>query len=275
MIKIGIISNSHSEIEFVKEIQKLKEFKVTGTFNNLEKEKEQLYSLEELVDTSEALYIEKLDEPAGETIKSFLRRSTHIFLRNPFISSLSSIRQLASFQQEAGSIIQIYNAGIFHSEILKLKDKLETPLLLDLELTIDDENNLKQEILNTLLFLIGMEKSDFRKLEVFGLQGDKQSFINLHIHFVSGSVAHLKIYTNKNTRQNFRLNIYQKESAPTLLQIKSTIHKKEKPEQNALKHFLKAIKDQDSILLSLNELYQGLNALQEIEEKLKYPNIQL
>lgn len=275
MIKIGIISNSCSEIEFVQEIQKLKEFKITGLLNALTDIKGQPYSLGELLDSSEALYIDKLEVPGTESLKSFLRKSTHIFLKNPFISSLSSIRQLASFQQEAGSIIQIYNPYVFHPEILSMKDKLETPLFLDMELTIDTETKLEQELLKTLLLFSGTEKSDFRKLEVFGLQGKEQSLLNLHIQFVSGSIAQLKVYTQKDNPRSCRINIYQKESAPVQLQIKSTFSIDEKSKQNALNHFMKGINDQDATLLSLNELDQSITALQEIKEKLKYPNIQL
>ncbi len=275
MIKIGIISKSQSEIEFIKEIQKLKEFKITGIYNPSTEEKEQHYDLDELLNTSEALYIDNIEEPKIETLKSFLRKSSHIFIRNPFISGLSSIRQLASFQQEAGSVIQIYTPYMFHSEILNLNNKLETPLLLDMEVTIDSNTKLEQELLKTLLFLAGIEKSDFRKLEVFGLKGEQQTLINLHIQFVSGSIAQLKIRTSSVNSESCKIHIYQKESAPTKIETKPISDQKEKSEQNALRHFIKGINKQDSILLSLNELQQALSVLQEIKEKLKYPNIKL
>ena len=274
MVKLAIISEGKTEIEFIQKIQGIKDIKITGIASPA-KENEHLYNTDELLDQSEAVYLESLKTPSTETLKSFLRKSTHIFLKEPFISSLSSIRQLGNFQQEAGSIIQIYNPFFFHSDVLRMKDKLETPLLLDVEVTVKDKSELEQELLKTLLFIAGTEKSDFRKLEVFGLQGDKQALINLHFQFVSGSIAQIKLYTQKSNRANCRINIYQKESDPLQLELQTSADLCEKSEQNALKQFAKAIKTQEGNLITLTELLQALGALEEIKEKLKYPNIQI
>ena len=275
MIKLGILAGSDPEVELVEEIQQLKIFKVTGVLRPGEDKNEEKCAINDLLDFSDSLYVDELEEPKIESLKSFLRRSNHVFLKKPFFSSLSGIRQLISFQQEAGSVIQLFNPCLFHPEILKLRTKLETPLLIDMEITIADETTLEQELLNMLIFLSGAEKSDFRKLEVFGLQGTKHSLINLHIQFVSGSIGQLKIFTNKDKPGNCKIHIHQKESPPISLEMPAVEEKGKKAEMQALKNFAKGIRQKDCMLVSLNELFQAVSALLEIKEKLKYPNIKL
>ena len=274
MIKIGILTNCQSELELVDEIQQVKDFKVSGVVSRSDGGDNGNQALDELLDATDALYVDKLVGSEIESLKSYLRRSEHVFLKKPFVSSLSGIRQLISFQQEAGSVIQIFNACLFHQDILKLNGKLESPMLIDMEITIDEESKLEGELLNTLLFLCGTEKSDFRKIEVFGLQGTKHSLINLHIQFVSGSIGQLKIFTNKQKPGNCKIHIHQKDSKPICFDMSSGA-KGKKSEQNALKQFAREIKNNTGMVVSLNELFQAVSALQEIKEKLKYPNIKL
>ncbi len=276
MINIGILSNKQSCIETIKIIQDLDGFKISGIQSKVKQDSEvQSSAIEELIDSSEAVYIDGLADPEVETLKSILRKSTHVFLKEPFFSSPSGISKLIDFQQEAGSVIQIFNPCLFFPEIVRMKGNLDLPLLIDMEVVVQELNDLETELLNTLLFLIGSEGSGFRKIEVFGLQGKDQLLINLHLQFISGSIAQLKLFTSKKLSGKCKLGIYQRESAPISLELDIFDKKNLISEQTALAHFALAIEQNKGNLLSLNELAQAVTAVQEIKDKLKFPNVHI
>lgn len=275
MIKIGVIAQVESEDELVQDFKRLKDFKISSSSGGNVEETAETAGDMELIHSSDAIYVDQLKVPEVEALKSYLRLSKDVFIKKPFVTSLRGIQQLINFQQEANCIVQLYSPCLFHPAILKVKEDLEAPLLFDMEIVLEDEKELEMELLKTLLFLSGIAKSDFRKIEVFGLKGEKQSLINLHVQYISGSIGQLKVFTTKNRPACCKLDIHQKESAPISVEIKTDSKEERDSKINALSHFANAINQKGAIILSLTDLHQAIRALIEVKEKLKYPNIQL
>ncbi|MGQ8338721.1 hypothetical protein ACUNWD_19340 [Sunxiuqinia sp. A32] len=274
MIRIGILNKSQIGVEYIQKIQQFKEFKISGSLNPEECEKSQ-YAKESLLENSEAVYIAHNGTLEKDFLKMILRKSKNIFLQQAFFSKLTDIKELISLQQEAECIVQINNPYLFTSDVLKISSTLEKPQLTEISINLEEKGKLEFELLNVLLYLSKTDNSGYRKIDVFALQGEKHFLLNLHMQFISGSVAQLNIYMGEKSKSSCKVSIFQKDKVPVNIEITNSETQVSASEKNSLKEFIKSHKNKDATTLSLNDLHLALSALHEIKEKLKYPNISL
>lgn len=273
MIRIGILSGNASNAESIKLVQQFKDFKITGIAQDIDTQntKNQQYTAEDLVCNSDATYI-NIQSPSFELVQMVIRKSNHLFLNTIPNFDLDQTKQLINLANEAGTNILLFNPLIFLNkkfQIQKYQNKLK---LIHIRLALDS-TDFESQLLNLLLFMTAIEKSEVRKSDVFAFEGvKKSSLINLRIQFSSGTVAQIELGEMFTTKQSV-IEIFQKDERPASFPI---AHLDPKTiltaERNALTHFIKSIVKQTTISISLNELEQALICLGEIKEKLKYFN---
>ncbi len=274
MIKIGILNNSPYAADSIMKIQQLADFEVSGIFNQVEYTKSP-FALESLLENSSAIYFDQNNAPGYELLKMIIRRSCHIFFQQPFQIKTTELKELVSLQQEAESVIQINNPFLFDREMLKIYDKLESPRLTEVNISVDSKEKIEAELLNVLLFLIKTDPGGLRKIDVFALQGERHLVINLHIHFSSGSVSQLTFNAGEEVEQVNHFFFYTKNHAPIGFKVQPSKKMNDKNELNALGEFANKTMEKEAIILSLSDLQLATLAMQEINEKLKYPEIRL
>lgn len=270
MIRIGILSEDNASTEAIKLIQQFEDFKITRVARVIDDKstKDHQYTTEELVNNSDASYIQVIN-PSVDLIQMGIKKSNHLFLRNVPNLTLTEIKQLSNLQDEAGKIIQFFNPYVFLTDNLKLQEQLKSPKLINIRLPLLSDQ-VEAQLVDLILFLTIAEKSEFKKIDVLGFQGKKNSsLINIRIVFSTGSIAQIHLHKMSSPNQSL-IEVFQKDEKYVSLQAHQSQHEILKTEQNALRNFIKAIQQKPSISISLNELEQTLFILNEIKEKLKY-----
>ncbi len=271
MIRMGILSDSDTGAKSTQLIQQFKELKISGLSVDTEKQGENYsQSVSEMISNTDGIYL-NLPSTPPDLLKTAIRRSNHIFTRNmPHLSS-QELKELINLEDEAGCVTQIFNPYIFLSENLKLFNQLKTPCLINVRLTAEPEMPVEDQLINVILYLVMIDKSGFKRLEVLTLEGEDHSFVlDVRITFSSGSIARL-IFSSQFFKDQSIVEIFQKGEPIISFQLAPLSEgKKLASEQNAIKQFIKAIRKKPAVLISLNEYLEAKLILVELKEKLKY-----
>ncbi|MGD9928653.1 MAG: hypothetical protein AB7U05_01430 [Mangrovibacterium sp.] len=270
MIRMGILSANKNGADSAPAIGKFKELSIThqGLSPESLTGDQTINTAAEIANTTDGLYIE-LPHPDMNLIRQAIRRSNHLFLKALPMLSAHEIEALISLENEAGCITQIFVPHLFRSKNLKLVGQLETPVLFNFRLAPIPAMNNRELLMHNLLFLVVLEKSNFRKAEVMVLDGGSQiSVLDVRLSFSSGTIAHLS-FTDQFEADQSVMEIFQKDRplhvCPLPLLNGAELAASEK---NALRQFILAVKRKPAILVSLNELLQARYIFREIEEKL-------
>jgi hypothetical protein len=270
MIRIGILSDDHSNAGSIKLIQQFTDFKITGIAHgpNIQDVTPCQYSLEDLLANSDAAYIDT-DKPSFGLIEMAIKNSNHLFLKQIPAVALAEIKQLTNLQHEAATIIHLFNPYIFLPQNLKIPDQLRKTRLINIRLPLL-VSELETQLLDLLLFLMVSEKNELKKIDVFAFEGENESsLINIRLVFSTGTIAQIHLGEILKQSQSL-IEIFQKDEKYISLQAHQPQNEILKIEQNALRNFMKAIQLKPAISISLNELEKTIFAMNEIREKLKY-----
>ncbi|WP_423129285.1 hypothetical protein [Gaoshiqia sp. Z1-71] len=272
MIRVGILSEANSVARSTLLINKFRELKLTGISAPVfgVPDKMIVSQAGELINGSDAIYLET-PSPGLPLLRAAIRKSSHIFTRFLPRLTIPEIKNLICLGNEAGSVIQIFNPYIFLSESLDIYGDLLSPLLINIRMAASPGTTYEDQLVYLILYLIHQDKTGSKKTEALMLESDDHSFVlDLRISFHSGTVGHL-VFSSRFTGDQSMIEIFRKDDAVISFQLAPLNDTKLfTSEQNALRHFVSAIKNRPAILVSLNELLQARNILHEITEKLKY-----
>ena len=235
--------------------------------------KKQQYSAEELVRNSDATYI-SLQTPSFDLIRMGIKKSNHLFLHTPPVLTPEEIRQLISLEAEAGSTVLLFNPLSYLPEQLRIMPMQQVPKWINIRLPIKFEH-LNHQLLDLLLFICSVEKSEIRKVDAFALQSQQTpNLITTHIAFKSGSVAQLELSDSSCSSQHV-IEILCQNEKPIYLPVDQNEEALALTEKSALKQFILAIRKKQTTIVSLSDLTQALQILHEIMDKLKYSGCSL
>lgn len=271
MIKMGILSTGNLRSRSIELIQDFNELKITNlSFDaDANDQKAIMYNAEDIIDTSDGIYID-IPNPSFDLLKLIIKNSSHIFSHSFPDLTTDETKELINLEKEAGCISHFFNPSIFESETLKLFKQFDHPGLINIRLKPIQNSDLEKQLLNVLLYIVLLDKSEIKKIDLFSVEDNDLSFIlDIQFNFSSGSVARLMISPQlKNDLSS--IEIFQRNQPVKELELKLPDEKSIlASEQNAIKQFIKAIKNQPSIMITLTELLQAKKILAEIKGKLK------
>lgn len=212
-----------------------------------------------------------------------IRHGCHLFLSDALHLSPNERRALIQLANEGGTYIQIQNDFLFHPLLKKIKSHGNQKCFIEVvqshRETHDELDNL---LLSNLLMIIKAADTPVNKFDVFcGTIVPYQPFlVNLHLHFVNGTVATLTLKLNQKTNTH-RLTLYSKGGSTTYNfisnqidhndesknQIKNTTSENT-PLEAQLTSFIRNINKNKNPGFSLNEEIQVYMLMEKIKDKL-------
>lgn len=270
MISTGILSDNNSGNEPVQLIALFRELKITAvSFDAENASGKNSATIEEIVHSSDIVYVD-LPRLSAEQLKLAIRNSTHLFCRRLPSLTVEETNDLINLENEAGCVVQIFHPHLFLPENLALFRNLQKPLLVNIRL-MGPRSGLEHQLRNMLLILALLDKSSIKKLDVNTLEGENDSYVlDIRLAYSSGSIARLILSTHFQEDQSV-LELFQINSPIIRLPlIPLTASGQMTSAQSAVGEFLKAVKMQPAVVISLNEFFQAQQTMQKINEKLKY-----
>jgi hypothetical protein len=270
MIRTAILSDNRSGSESVQLISLIKELKLTSVSFDVENPNGKFSAAEEeVVHSSDIIYVD-LPVFSAEQIKLAFRSSTHVFFRRIPSLTIDETIELINLENEAGCVTQIFHPLLFLPENLSLFQHLQIPLLMNIRLKANPVMDLDAQLRLIFLILALLDKSSLKKLDVNTLEGDNHSYVlDIRLAYSSGSIARLILSTHFRKDQSV-LELFQISKPIISLPVYPPDQSLQPlSEQQAIKEFIKAVKGQPAVLLSLNEFLQARQIMQKIYEKLK------
>ena len=270
MIRLGILSDNGSIPEPVRSMTQFKEIQVVPVSFDPEQSNEKLMTAtEKMISASDGIYY-GLPHLSYDLIKLAIRSSVHLFCSTIPRLTIREATELTNLENEAGCIVQILHPYIFQSQNLKRFQKLQSPFFFEMRIKPHPGLLPEDQLILLLLFLIHLDSSIFPKVDVHSLEGEEDFFVlDMRLTFSSGSVAHIMMSPQLPEKQSL-IEIFQKNQPMISFQSGSSSKPGlSGPEQNAIRHFIKAINKEQSVRVSMNDLFQALQILEEIRGKLK------
>ena len=270
MIRTGILSDNHSGSEPVQLISLFKEFRIASALFDMENSNSEYSAqIEEVMQSSDFIYVD-LPAFSAEQVKIAYRSSKHIFFRRIPSLTIHETNELINLENEAGCITQIFHPHLFIPGNLSLFRHLQIPLLMNIRLRSNPVMGLDNQLRSVILILAFLDKSSLKKLDVNTLEGENHSYVlDIRLSYSSGSIARLILSTDFQEDQSV-LELFQISKSIISLPVSPLDQSLQLlSEQQALKEFIKAIKCQPALLISLNEFLQAQLIMQKIYEKLK------
>ncbi|MDD4191993.1 MAG: hypothetical protein PHI28_11720 [Mangrovibacterium sp.] len=269
MIRTGILTDNHPDLEPVRGMTRFKELMISSV-DNQHPENACPTSANEVIQSSDMLYVDLSAFPA-EQVRLAFRNSTHLFFRRIPSLRIDEITALIHLETEAGCKTQIFLPQLFLPENLDLISRLQLPLLVNVRLKANAGEELEGQLQTALIILALLDKSSLKKIDVNTLEGGQDAYVmDIRIARSSGSVARFILSTHFRDDQSV-VELFQAGKpiipVPVMPLIRSG---KQLSEQTAIRELIKAIKGEPAVLVSLHELLQARQIMQKINEKLKY-----
>lgn len=271
MIRTGILSNNQARSEPARLITLFKELTVSSASFDKENPDGQCdAAAKEIIRSSDIIYTD-LPALSAEQIKTAFRNSTHIYCKRIPSLTVDEINELINLENEAGCVTQIFHPHLFLPENLALFRDLQIPLLVNIRLKAGFGPGLETQLRSMLLILALLDKSSMKKLDVSTFEGKNDSSVmDIRMSCSSGSIARLILSAHFQEDQSV-LELFQTSKPIVSVPVIPLSRSLELiSEQQAISEFIKAVKGQPAMLLSLSELLQVQQIMQKISEKLKY-----
>jgi hypothetical protein len=276
MIKLGIFGDQSTNPELLEQVKKMSDSELSGVyFSGNARVPEGFFELSgpiELMDISDALLILNDKSISSDLTKLILRKSKHLYLKTIPNLDFRDIKELIGLEKEAGIVTFIYNRFNYLPFFDPFKNNYEKPLLINLR-TCFEGIVIKHEMLLLVIALNRMVRSNFKKLEIFGLnKSGKQLILNLRIEYDNGSVINLTISHEKspgfceifdqNGKSKFEFQEPLYSAYPQL-----------NPEYIAIHNFIQLIRNLDKKENSFDHLINGVQIVHEIREHLRFNGV--
>lgn len=278
MIKLGIFVDQTTNHELLEQIKTMPEVEVAGLYfygNAIVPDGFQVLSSPiGLMDISDAILILSDKSISNDLVKLMLRKSKHIYLKSVPGLHVREIKELIDLEKEAGIVTFIYNPFNYNPYFDPFSIKYEKPFLINLRTCFEGEViKSSHEMLLLVTALNRLVQSNFKKLDVFGLQAtDSQVVINLRIEYDNGCVINLTISQEKLPgyceifHQTGRIEF--EIQAPLYI-----LYPHLNQEYTAVSNFIRLILNRDKKANSFDSLLNGVQIVHEIKEHLRFNGI--
>ena len=278
MIKLGIFGDQTTNHELLGQLKTMPEVEVVGLYfsgNATDPDGFPVFSSPiGLMDVSDAILILSDKSISNDLVKLILRKSKHVYLKSVPSLHIKEIKELIDLEKEAGIVTFIYNPFNYNPYFDPFSNKYEKPFLINLRTCFEGEViKSSHEMLLLVTALNRLVQSNYKKLEVFGLQNvHNQLMISLRVEYENGCVINLTVSQEK--LPGF-CEIFQKtkriqfEIPPPLYILYPQLNQ----EYTAINTFIRLVQNHDKKANSFDSLLNGVQIVHEIKEHLRFNGI--
>lgn len=270
MLNVAVLSGDdygHKSSALIRKFDRVQLIGISAGHNELT-EKMLQFQAEKLLEGAQAVYFDQFHH-RFELFRTALRNRSHLFCNSLPDFSLAELKLLLNLQHEAGSVVQLLVPPIFAPSNLKLIEQIKAPFLANVRLAATLSKGLEQQLLNLLMTIVFLDKSEFRKIDLMSIPGTQGfSLIEIRLVFTSGSVARLLISDQLKDEES-EIEIFP-DNKYTLRLDNSTQQAEEQllSEENAFAHFVKTINGHKSLNIGLQQVIQAKFILHAIQARL-------
>ncbi len=278
MIKLGIFGDHTTNPELLAQLKMMPEVEIIGLYfsgNATDPDGFPVFSSPiGLMDVSDAILILSDKSISNDLVKLILRKSKHVYLKSVPSLHIREIKELIDLEKEAGIVTFIYNPFNYNPYFDPFSKKYEKPFLINLRTCFEGAViKSSHEMLLLVTALNRLVQSNYKKLEVFGLQeANNQLVINLRIEYNNGCVINLTVSQEK--IPGF-CEIFQK-SERIQFDIQTSLYVQYphlNQEYAAISNFIRLIQNRDKKSNSFDSLLNGVQIVHEIKEHLRFNGI--
>jgi hypothetical protein len=278
MIKLGIFGDQTTNPELLDQLKMIPEVEIIGLYfsgnASIPDGFPVLSSPIGLMDVSDAILILSDKSISNDLVKLILRKSKHIYLKSVPSLHIREIKELIDLEKEAGIVTFIYNPFNYNPYFDPFTKRYDKPFLINLRTCFEgDVIKASHEMLLLVTALNRLAHSNYKKLEVFGLQDESnQLVINLRIEYNNGCVINLTVSQEK--IPGF-CEIFQK-SERIQFDIQTSlyiVYPHLNQEYTAISNFIRLIQNRDKKANSFDSLLNGVQIVHEIKEHLRFNGI--
>lgn len=278
MIKLGVFGDQTTNPALLDQLKIRQDVVLTGVYfsgnASVPDGLPELASPEGLMDVSDALLMLSNKSISSDLIRLILRKSKHLYLNAIPNLNVRNIKELTDLEKEAGSNIFIYNPFSYLPWLDPCATNYERPFLVNLRNCF--EGTLikpAHELLLLVTALNRLAQSNYKKLDVFGLNKQERSLIiNLRLEYENGSVVNVTVSQEKGAgyfelfdqsgtvRFDFQSPLY-------------TLYPQFNQELTAISDFIDSVQSQDKKSHNFYNFLNDLQILHEIREHLRFNEI--
>ncbi len=277
MIKIGIAGIDETSLNHLKAVQSLAGFKLSGIYDSHTENARELCEKKgvnyfedfgELLQNSDVINIASPHLNHFPLAVDAIKKSKHLFIEGPVLSSPTEALQLISLSREAGVRVQVNYPERFNPAYTATLPYLTRPLYIEAQRhAAFDERRKEIPIVMDLMMhdidiILSIVKANIRTVHATGVSvfNGSPDIVNANLEFDNGVVANLT--ANRIATKNIRrIKFYQYQARLQTdflkYQIKILRKQKDKIDDQFLVKNLKAPKE-DKLLLALSEFYRVL-----------------
>lgn len=275
MIKVGIIGDIKREEQIYQILHSQKDVEPTGVyFPGKDYDSKRFRSYHnpiELLEISDAIFIDNNDRISTDFIKLMIRKSKHIFFNCLPGFKISETKTLLDLHNEAGNVVQFSNRFLFLTQ--NLLPEVSTGVnIVNFSARCElKELHFFSEVMDALIFLRKVENSSIKNSDVFGLQRSNGiATVSIRTTYSNGSVHNILV-SGENIKTGARF--FQKNKFIDIDLQQSELKDKPQLDSSVFDSFIKCIKGKKATSISFDDYYNSLKAYQEIKEKLNFSGI--
>jgi predicted dehydrogenase len=208
MLKIGVLGAGHLGKIHIKCIKEIENYEFIGFFDpdkeiskTVEKEFtiKRVGSIEELIDTVDAVDIVTPTVSHFECASLALRKSKHVFIEKPLTTSLNEAKSLIALAKEANVKVQVGHVERFNPAFLAALPYFNNPMFIETHRLAEfnprgtDVPVILDLMIHDIDIILSVVKSNIKKISASGVSvvSDTPDIANARIEFDNGCVANL------------------------------------------------------------------------------------
>lgn len=277
MIKLGIFGDQSTNRQLLEQINRLPEVEIVGLYftgNVVQATDFNMFlSPAGLMDVSDAILILTDKNISNDLVKFILRRTKPVYLQSVPNLHIKEIKELADLEKEAGVVTSIYNPFFYNPFLNPYINSYRKPFLLNLTTCFD--NAIVKPSLELLLLVAAanrLAQSNFKKLDVFGINSVEQLVVNIRLEYDNGCLVNFTL-TQENSKGS--CEVFQKSGRTTNEFEGSLFRQSQKVGQeiDAIGNFAQMVMGRDRKTNSFDGLMISVQIVHQINEHLRFNEI--
>ena len=277
MIKLGIFGDQSTNHQLLEQINRLPEVEIVGLYftgNVVQATDFNMFlSPAGLMDVSDAILILTDKNISNDLVKFILRRTKPVYLQSVPNLHIKEIKELADLEKEAGVVTSIYNPFFYNPFLNPYINSYRKPFLLNLTTCFD--NAIVKPSLELLLLVAAanrLAQSNFKKLDVFGINSVEQLVVNIRLEYDNGCLVNFTL-TQENSKGS--CEVFQKSGRTTNEFEGSLFRQSQKVGQeiDAIGNFAQMVMGRDRKTNSFDGLMISVQIVHQINEHLRFNEI--
>ncbi len=204
MIKIGVTGDFFEMEKEIRLLKEMPEFSLTGIYHYNTKLLEEFtvkhdlpifFTLSSLVGSCDAIDIAGNNGDETHLYTGILKKSKHLIVDFPDVSSTDRLKHLAKLASEAKVIMQVRNPYRFNPAYMACLSKINKPAVIEIQMEIKQGSKLDNQSVLCIDLIRDMVRSNTHRVNASGISvaGRKVDYLTARIEFDNGSIANMTI----------------------------------------------------------------------------------